>query len=90
MTVISIDPSHEAEFMTFRRMGHVQAMVYVSGYLNDMCEMVRGGYNRDQVLAHLVDAREMLGILTKDWAVEKGYRIDGNVIYTDDGRRLEG
>lgn len=66
-------------------MGPIQAMVYVSGYLNDVCEMVTGQYNRDQVLAHLVDAREMLGILTRDWAAEKGYRIKGNVIYDDRG-----
>lgn len=71
--------------MTFRRLGPVQAMVYISGYLNDVCEMVRGGYNRDQVLPHLVDAREMLGILTKDWATEKGYRVEGNTIITGGG-----
>ena len=65
-------------------------MVYMSGYLNDVGDMVRGGYNREQVFGHLVDAREMLGILTRDWAIEKGYRIEGNVIYTDSGQKLEG
>lgn len=47
-------------------MGPVYAMVYLSGFLNDVYEMVGRDYDQDAVLLHLRDASEMLSYLTRD------------------------
>lgn len=68
-------------------MGPIYAMVYLSGFLNDAYEMIRRGYNEESVRAHLQDGREMLNILTKDWALEKGYKVSGSLI--EPGQQLD-
>lgn len=75
-----MDPQHEQEFQVFRRMGTVYAMVFLSGFLNDVYETRRNRLVGQSAPAHLQDAREMLNTLAKDWALEKGYRVTGNLI----------
>lgn len=69
----------------YKKMGPIPAMVYVSGFLSDVYTMIEQESDRQLILGHLRDGREMLNLLTRDWAKEKGYRIEGNVIHQPPG-----
>jgi len=73
-----LDPEHEKEFTSFLNIDPLFGIVYLSGYLSDVLTMIQQNYPTDDVVNHLIDAREMISRIGKKWESErKYYRLNG-------------